>query len=101
MGSERKGAAHMAFNPFHGFRKHSRVIFAILTIICMITFVLVGTGMGGRGGGGGDFFDWFLGLIGQSRKGDLYTTLYGSKVYQRDVLDRRSDRDIANTFLGG
>ena len=30
----------MAFNPFHAFRKHQKVVFAGLTIICMLTFVL-------------------------------------------------------------
>ena len=36
----------MAFNPFHGFRKHQKVVFAMLTILCMLTFVLC-SGMGG------------------------------------------------------
>ena len=30
----------MAFNPFHSFRKHQKVIFAVMTIICMFVFVL-------------------------------------------------------------
>ncbi|MBI1913983.1 MAG: hypothetical protein HYS12_04505 [Planctomycetes bacterium] len=83
----------MAFNPFHGFRKHSKVIFAILTIICMITFVL--------SFGRGDFFEWAVGLVGQSRKGDAVTTLYGKKVYDRDVQERRSHREIANELMRG
>ena len=29
----------MAFNPFHGFRKHKKKAFAILTIMCMFSFV--------------------------------------------------------------
>ena len=35
----------MAFNPFHRFRKHQKVFFAALTIVCMFVFVLqFGTG---------------------------------------------------------
>src|SRR5262249_8153975 len=83
----------MAFNPFHGFRKHSKVIFAILTIICMITFIL--------SFGRGDFFEWAVGLIGASKKGDVITTLYGSKVYQRDLQERKSHREIANELMRG
>ena len=37
----------MAFNPFHQFRRYNKVIFAILAIICMFTFVL-SSGMGRR-----------------------------------------------------
>src|SRR5438270_12381887 len=85
----------MAFNPFHGFRKHSKVIFAILTIICMITFIL------SSGLGRGDFFDWLVGLVGAGRKGEVYTTLYGSKVYQRDLQERRNHREIANELMQG
>src|SRR5262249_46437047 len=81
----------MAFNPFHGFRKHSKVIFAILTIICMITFIL--------SFGRGDFFEWIVGMIGASKKGDVVTTLYGDKVYETDVNKRYHARRNANLFL--
>src|SRR5262245_57148674 len=30
----------MAFNPFHGFRKYRKTMFAVLTIICMFVFIL-------------------------------------------------------------
>src|SRR5205807_7670506 len=90
-GSQRKGAAHMAFNPFHGFRKHSRVLFAILTIICMITFVL--------SFGRGDFFEWVAGLVGAGKKGDVYTELYGKKVYEADLRDRQNDRRLSTEFF--
>src|SRR5262249_41899974 len=29
----------MAFNPFHAFRRHQKVIFALLTIVAMVTFI--------------------------------------------------------------
>ena len=41
----------MAFNPFRGFRKHQKVIFGGLTILCMVTFVMCGSM------GRGDFFE--------------------------------------------
>src|SRR5262249_12261157 len=92
-GTDRKGA-HMAFNPFHGFRKHSKVIFPILTIICMITFIL------SSGLGRGDFFTWLVDLVGAGgRKGDVVTTLYGKKVYDRQVNERAYLRQLANEFL--
>src|SRR5262245_26489589 len=81
----------MAFNPFHGFRKHSKVIFAILTIICMITFIL--------SFGRGDFFEWIVGMVGASKKGEVVTTLYGDKVYDLDVSKREQARRNANQFL--
>jgi hypothetical protein len=86
----------MAFNPFHGFRKHKRVIFAILTIICMITFVLVGTGAGGKG----DFFDWLLSMFGAGRKqGEVVMKLDGSKIYESQVSERVRLRNTANNFV--
>src|SRR5205807_1951120 len=65
----------MAFNPFHGFRKHQKVVFAALTIVCMLTFVLAsGVGMAG------DFFSelsrW---LGGQRRSGTDVARLYASR----------------------
>jgi hypothetical protein len=83
----------MAFNPFHSFRKHSKVIFAILTIICMFTFILSG------GFGKADAFEWFLSLFGAGRsQGKLVTTLYGDKVYEGQISDRSRSRQIANDF---
>jgi hypothetical protein len=83
----------MAFNPFHGFRKHSKVIFAILTIICMLTFVLAGNFRGG------DALDWIVSLFGGGRKGDYVATLYGSKVYDAELSRQGYDRNLANFFM--
>ena len=49
----------MAFNPFHTFRKNSKILMAGLTIFVMIVFVL-----SYGGGGGHDFFDWVARLFG-------------------------------------
>jgi hypothetical protein len=82
----------MAFNPFHRFRKHQKVFFAILTIICMITFVFQF--------GAGDVFTrglaWF-GAVGH--KGDVVATLYGDKVYESDFEHVRRQRRLANEFI--
>lgn len=83
----------MAFNPFRGFRKQQKVIFAILTIICMLTFVLAGNFRGG------DALDWIVGLFGGGKKGEVVATLYGNKVYLNELDQQRSQRRLANTFM--
>jgi hypothetical protein len=84
----------MAFNPFHRFRKHQKAFFAVLTIICMITFVFQF--------GAGDVFtralSWF-GAVGN--KGAYVATLYGDKVYQRDLDRLQRQRRTVNEFLVG
>jgi hypothetical protein len=81
----------MAFNPFHGFRKHKKVVFAALTIICMFTFILSG------GMGRGDPIERLLNLFGSSRHtGALVVTLHGKKIYQNDIDKLRLGRDLAN-----
>ena len=66
----------MAFNPFHAFRKHQKVFFAVLTIVCMFVFILQF--------GSGDIFQRLLGH-GRQGKGDKVATLYGRDVYQSDL----------------
>lgn len=86
----------MAFNPFHGFRKHQKVVFAALTIICMLTFVLAGSGsLGGRG----DFFDWVTTSFGGEGKWPAIARLYGKKVTQLDIVTLRDEREIANAYM--
>jgi hypothetical protein len=82
----------MAFNPFHNFRKHSKVLFAILTIICMFTFVL--------SFGKGDFFEWLTRAIGGGRnRGEAVATLYGDTVYTSQIDERAHLRRLANNAL--
>ena len=66
----------MAFNPFNAFRKHQKVWFAGLTIVCMIVFILQF--------GSGDIFQRLMGH-GPQGKGDKVATLYGRDVYQSDL----------------
>src|SRR5262245_65611879 len=89
----------MAFNPFHSFRKYRKQSFAILTIICMLTFVL-SSGIGG----GGDFFDQVSGLFGGGKRArgggsDEVARLDGRKITAVDLQHLRRQRELANDFM--
>lgn len=82
----------MAFNPFHRFRKHQKVWFAGLTIVCMIVFVCTGFG--------GDVVSRFLGWAGANRsRGEVVTKLYGKEVKESDLQDLARQRTFANEFM--
>src|SRR5262245_49060289 len=84
----------MAFNPFRAFRKYQKVLFAGLTILCMITFVLAGTSSLG-----GDFFSWLQhGIGGRLQRTDV-AELYGSAVTEQDIVLARIRREIANKYM--
>ena len=85
----------MAFNPFESFRKNGKIIFAILTIVCMLTFVL-SSGLSQ----GADFFDWLPKLIGgKSQRGDKIVELYGTTQHSGDLDLRQSQRALANSYM--
>ncbi|HXG10393.1 MAG TPA: hypothetical protein VNK04_11565 [Gemmataceae bacterium] len=84
----------MAFHPFQTFRKHQKVIFAGLTIICMIVFVL--------SWGPGDVFERVASFFGAGRAdaGNMVvTTLYGEKVTERELGRLQFQRRVANDFM--
>ncbi len=92
----------MAFNPFHRFRKHQKVFFAALTIVCMFVFVLQF--------GAGDAIQRMLAWFGSDRgRGALVTELktkvrfagrdYGKKVYETDLEEVKARRNLANNFM--
>jgi hypothetical protein len=82
----------MAFNPFTWFRKHQKVFFAGLTIVCMITFV--------ASFGAGDLIQTGLAYFGAGKsKGRVVTTLYGSKVRELDIDQLSRQRKLANDFM--
>src|SRR5437870_2822815 len=87
----------MAFNPFRGFRKHQKVIFAGLTILCMFTFVGVSSiSMFG----GGDAFSEVARMFGGSGKAATdVARLYGSRVDRRDIDTVRNQRRAANEYM--
>jgi hypothetical protein len=82
----------MAFNPFNWFRKHQKVFFAGLTILCMIVFI-------GQFGAG-DVFTRALAMFGGSRSGGpVVISLYGKKVREGDIQRMTLHRKMANDFL--
>jgi hypothetical protein len=82
----------MAFHPFHWFRKHQKAFFAVLTIVCMIVFIL----QFGAGDITGRFMSWFG---AGKNKGQLVAKVYGDKVYQNDLAEQLRRRNLANQFL--
>ena len=81
----------MAFNPFNWFRKHQKVFFAGLTILCMLVFI-------GQFGAG-DVVQRGLAWVGAGRGGATVAKVYGERVNERDfeLLGRR--RQAANAFV--
>jgi hypothetical protein len=84
----------MAFNPFHRFRKHQKVVFAGLTIICMLTFVLT-SGVSG----GGDFFSELQRMIGVRSRAAEAAGLFGKPVDRPELTRLREQRLLANRFM--
>jgi hypothetical protein len=84
----------MAFNPFHSFRKHQKVIFAVMAIVCMFVFVLQF--------GKGDVFERIATMFGGSSKsqGAYVATLYGSKVYEKELVDQGHRQQAASALVG-
>jgi hypothetical protein len=85
----------MAFNPLHTFRKHQKVIFAALTIVCMLTFVLAGSSVTGRG----DFMSELMVLFGRGRSTTSVATIYGKTVEPREFVYLREQRKAASDFM--
>ena len=85
----------MAFNPFESFRKNNKAIFAVVTIVCMFTFVL-SSGIGQ----GGDIFDWFSRMLGgRDDRGAVLGEIDGKEYHQRNLEELRRRRMAANLFL--
>ena len=77
----------MAFNPFAKFRKHQKVIFAGLTILCMLTFVLTGVS-----GHIGDVFQEITGLLSSRHSITEVARLYGKSLDRNTLLTLREER---------
>jgi len=85
----------MAFNPFNIFRRNQRVIFAIVTVFVMFTFVL-SSGLAGNA----DFFSWLPNWIGsKTNKGTSLFEIDGKRYYDRDLQDIRMQRVAANQYM--
>ncbi len=85
----------MAFNPFHSFRKHQKAVFAGLTIICMLTFVLA-SGVSGKGG---DFFGELGNWFGARNHGNDVGKLYGHRIDAREMQILRLQRRSADSYI--
>src|SRR5947209_9672997 len=83
----------MAFNPFHHFRRYSKVVFAGLAILCMVTFVL-SSGMG-RGDMLSQISDWASG----GRRGGTVLTLYGKNYDSRQLYLVQLGRQLASEYM--
>jgi hypothetical protein len=81
----------MAFNPFHGFRKHQKTWFAALTIVCMVVFVL--------GGAFGNFREITAFFGGSQPRGNELVLLYGRPVTTPDLSQLRYEREVANQYM--
>src|SRR5205807_2871220 len=81
--------------PFHSFRKHQKVMFAGLAIICMFIFVLTGSAMSG--------WDYFVGLMENfglsTSRNPTVATIYGSNVNKSEILNVQRQRQVANQFM--
>ena len=83
----------MAFNPFHGMRKHQNTVFTVLAIVCMLVFIFTGFGAG-------DLLSRGLGWFGGGRgKGQVVTTLNGTKVYESDLNKLTRLRELAGNLV--
>jgi hypothetical protein len=83
----------MAFHPFRTFRKHQKVIWGFLVIVCMITFVLM------SGTGRGDIFDRITQWVRNSRTSTPVTQLYGRTVDTRQLQILGQQRTVAANAL--
>src|SRR5947209_6858852 len=77
----------MAFHPFRTFRRHQKVIWGFLVIVCMITFVLAS-------GNKGDIFDRLSNMVRASRGTTTVTELYKQKIDTRQIQNLRQQRSL-------
>src|SRR5437763_4267303 len=84
----------MPFNPFHGFRRHSKWVFAGLVLIAMFSFVLSASG----GLTNSDPLAIFGNWLGRSRNPAL-VTVYGQEFDARQIQQVQLNRRLANYFM--
>src|SRR5437763_3782807 len=84
----------MPFNPFHGFRRHSKWVFAALVLIAMFSFVLSASG----GLTNSDPLAIFGNWLGRSRN-PAVVTIYGQQFDARQIQQVQFQRRLANYFM--
>ena len=85
----------MAFNPFSWFRKHQKLFFAGLVLICMFVFIL----QFGKGDALTQMMSWISGR--GSGKGPVVASVHGSKVTVGDLDELLAKRRAADRFQSG
>src|SRR2546429_403645 len=89
----------MAFNPFHGFRKHQKAVFSGLTIICILPFVLSSGVSGLTRDAGGDFFSEMTSWFGGRGRTTGVAKLYAGRVEQAQITLLRAQRRTADSYM--
>lgn len=84
----------MALHPFHSFRKHQKVIFAGLTIVCMLTFVM-SSGIAGVGDG----LSWLQNMLTGKSRYPQVAKLFGKSIDVPEVVALREQRSLANSYM--
>src|SRR4051794_23277872 len=85
----------MAFNPFHGFRRHSKWVFAGLVLIAMFSFVLSASG----GLTNADPLAIFGNWLGRSSRNPAMVTIHGQEFDARQIQQVQLNRRLANYFM--
>jgi hypothetical protein len=83
----------MAFNPFHHFRRYSKVVFAGLAILCMVTFVL------SSGMGRGDMLTQLTNWVSGPPRGSEALSLYGKKFDSQQIRQIHYGRQMASEYM--
>src|SRR5207248_8527498 len=83
----------MAFNPFHHFRRYSKVVFAGLAILCMVTFVL------SSGMGRGDMLSQLTNWASGGARGTELLTVYGKKFDGSQSRQIHVGRQLASEYM--
>jgi hypothetical protein len=84
----------MAFHPFQSFRKHQRALFAGLTIVCMLSFVM-SSGIAGVGDG----FSWLQQKLMGTSKYPIVGQLFGKNVDAMELKNLGTQRSMANRYM--
>src|SRR5947209_5521828 len=85
----------MAFNPFHGFRRHSKTVFAGLVLIAMFSFVLSASGSLTSSDPLAIFGNW----LGRGSRNPAMVTIHGREFDARQIQQVQQNRRLANYFM--
>src|SRR5947209_19606779 len=83
----------MAFNPSQHFRRDSKVVFAGLAILCMVTFVR------SSGMGRGDMLDQMTNWATRGGRNAWAASLYGKKYDARQLYLTQVGRQLASDYM--